>query len=91
MIGVPVKGRTLDGVDSLHSIVQMPRGVPVATVAINNSVNAALLAIRILGTNIPLHADKMERYMYDMEMGVMEKVERLADQGWQYGQPHTVA
>lgn len=91
VIGVPVKGRTLDGVDSLHSIVQMPRGVPVATVAINNSVNAALLAIRILGTNIPLYADKMERYMYDMEMGVMEKVERLADQGWQYGQPHTVA
>ena len=49
VIGVPVKGSTLDGVDSLHSIVQMPRGIPVATVAINNSTNAALLAIRILG------------------------------------------
>ncbi|CAL1217072.1 unnamed protein product [Candida parapsilosis] len=49
VIGVPVKGSTLDGVDSLHSIVQMPRGIPVATVAINNSTNAALLAVRILG------------------------------------------
>merc|ERR1712080_351230 len=53
VIGVPVKGRTLDGVDSLHSIVQMPRGVPVATVAINNSTNAALLAVRILGAADP--------------------------------------
>nr|KMM65747.1 phosphoribosylaminoimidazole carboxylase [Coccidioides posadasii RMSCC 3488] len=49
VIGVPVKGSALDGVDSLYSIVQMPRGVPVATVGINNSVNAALLAVRILG------------------------------------------
>ncbi|KAG5716881.1 hypothetical protein E4T56_gene7410, partial [Termitomyces sp. T112] len=43
VIGVPVKGSSLDGVDSLYSIVQMPRGVPVATVGINNSINAALL------------------------------------------------
>ncbi|KAI5297836.1 hypothetical protein KEM56_004506 [Ascosphaera pollenicola] len=50
VIGVPVKGSTLDGVDSLYSIVQMPRGVPVATVGIGNSVNAALLAMRVLGT-----------------------------------------
>ncbi|OBT72225.1 hypothetical protein VF21_08728 [Pseudogymnoascus sp. 05NY08] len=49
VIGVPVKGSALDGVDSLYSIVQMPRGVPVATVGINNSINAALLAARILG------------------------------------------
>ncbi|PGG95892.1 phosphoribosylaminoimidazole carboxylase, ATPase subunit [Polytolypa hystricis UAMH7299] len=49
VIGVPVKGSSLDGVDSLYSIVQMPRGVPVATVGINNSINAALLAVRILG------------------------------------------
>lgn len=85
VIGVPVKGSSLDGVDSLHSIVQMPRGVPVATVAINNSMNAALLAIRMLGTGIPAYADKMERYMRDMEAGVMDKVERLALQGWDYG------
>lgn len=49
VIGVPVKGSSLDGVDSLYSIVQMPRGVPVAAVAINNATNAALLALRILG------------------------------------------
>ncbi|KNZ44950.1 hypothetical protein VP01_8643g1 [Puccinia sorghi] len=48
VIGVPVKGKTLDGVDALVSIVQMPCGIPVATVAIGNSTNAALLAIRIL-------------------------------------------
>nr|Q01930.1 RecName: Full=Phosphoribosylaminoimidazole carboxylase; AltName: Full=AIR carboxylase; Short=AIRC [Ogataea methanolica]CAA54041.1 5-aminoimidazole ribonucleotide-carboxylase [Ogataea methanolica] len=53
VIGVPVKGSTLDGVDSLHSIVQMPRGIPVATVAINNATNAALLAITILGAGDP--------------------------------------
>lgn len=49
VIGVPVKASALDGIDSLYSIVQMPRGVPVATVGIGNSVNAALLAVRILG------------------------------------------
>lgn len=48
VIGVPVKASALDGIDSLYSIVQMPRGVPVATVGINNATNAALLAIRIL-------------------------------------------
>ena len=87
VIGVPVKGSSLDGVDSLHSIVQMPRGVPVATVAINNSMNAALLAIRMLGTGIPAYADKIERHMHDMEAGVMEKVERLEHQGWWYSSP----
>lgn len=49
VIGVPVKATNLEGMDSLLSIVQMPRGIPVATVAINNSTNAALLAIRMLG------------------------------------------
>lgn len=84
VIGVPVKGSTLDGVDSLHSIVQMPRGVPVATVAINNSMNAALLAIRMLGTGIPMYLDKMEAYMHEMEAGVLAKVDRLRQDGWQY-------
>ncbi|KAI9892078.1 MAG: phosphoribosylaminoimidazole carboxylase ade2 [Vezdaea aestivalis] len=51
VIGVPVKGSSLDGLDSLYSILQMPRGVPVATVGINNSSNAALLALRILGAS----------------------------------------
>ncbi|WFD34025.1 phosphoribosylaminoimidazole carboxylase [Malassezia cuniculi] len=84
VIGVPVKGSSLDGVDSLYSIVQMPRGIPVATVAINNSMNAALLAIRILGTSIPKYAAAIEAHLREMEAGVGAKVERLAEQGWDY-------
>ncbi|KAI9473420.1 MAG: phosphoribosylaminoimidazole carboxylase [Benjaminiella poitrasii] len=83
VIGVPVKGSSLDGVDSLHSIVQMPRGVPVATVAINNSTNAALLAIRMLGASIPGIQKKMLDYMNKMEKEVMTKVERLDHIGWE--------
>ncbi|KAI2022894.1 hypothetical protein LOZ52_006126, partial [Ophidiomyces ophidiicola] len=62
VIGVPVKGSALDGVDSLYSIVQMPRGVPVATVGINNSINAALLAVRILGAHDDSLRRKVEAY-----------------------------
>ncbi|KAJ2690946.1 phosphoribosylaminoimidazole carboxylase ade2 [Coemansia spiralis] len=82
VIGVPVKGRCLDGVDSLHSIVQMPRGVPVATVAINNSDNAALLAVRIIGASCPTYLHAMEQYMDDMRTGVEKKIERLSVTGW---------
>ncbi|CAO3596883.1 unnamed protein product [Absidia cylindrospora] len=83
VIGVPVKGSSLDGVDSLHSIVQMPRGIPVATVAINNSTNAALLAIRILGASIPGILKQMEDYMEKMEGEVMTKVGKLDNVGWE--------
>ncbi|KAJ2787985.1 phosphoribosylaminoimidazole carboxylase ade2 [Coemansia interrupta] len=82
VVGVPVKGRCLDGVDSLHSIVQMPRGVPVATVAINNSDNAALLAVRIIGSSCPTYLDAMQQYMDDMRTGVEKKIERLDIAGW---------
>ncbi|CEG83074.1 Putative Phosphoribosylaminoimidazole carboxylase [Rhizopus microsporus] len=82
VIGVPVKGSSLDGVDSLYSIVQMPRGIPVATVAINNSTNAALLAIRILGASIPSIQKKMDEYLNKMENEVMQKVDRLDKVGW---------
>ncbi|KAJ2607184.1 phosphoribosylaminoimidazole carboxylase ade2 [Coemansia sp. RSA 1365] len=82
VIGVPVKGRCLDGVDSLHSIVQMPRGVPVATVAINNAVNAALLAVRIIGASCPTYLDAMARYMDDMRVSVEKKIDRLETTGW---------
>ncbi|PWN30428.1 putative phosphoribosyl-5-aminoimidazole carboxylase [Jaminaea rosea] len=84
VVGVPVKGSTLDGVDSLHSIVQMPRGIPVATVAINNSTNAGLLAIRILAAADERYAAMMQRYMDDMEEEVLGKVDRLSQQGWDY-------
>ncbi|KAJ9272666.1 hypothetical protein DTO212C5_1393 [Paecilomyces variotii] len=82
IIGVPVKGPTLDGVDSLHSIVQMPRGVPVATVGINNSTNAALLAIRILAITDPKYAIAIEEYRANMERVVLQKGERLNELGW---------
>lgn len=66
VIGVPVRGSNLEGMDSLLSIVQMPRGIPVATVAINNSTNAALLAIRMLSISDGQIRAKMTAYMDDM-------------------------
>mmetsp|Transcript_2503 Transcript_2503/g.2916 ORF Transcript_2503/g.2916 Transcript_2503/m.2916 type:complete len:560 (-) Transcript_2503:84-1763(-) len=83
VIGVPVKGSTLDGVDSLHSIVQMPRGIPVATVAINNSTNAALLAVRILGAVDNKWLNKMSQYMDTMESEVLAKAEKLESVGYE--------
>ena len=62
VIGVPVRSTKLDGLDSLLSIVQMPKGIPVATVAIDNSYNAALLAIRVLGLLQPSIAKKLNQH-----------------------------
>lgn len=83
VIGVPVKGSTLDGVDSLHSIVQMPRGIPVATVAINNSTNAALLAVRILGAYDYKWVNEMSQYMHQMEEEVLAKADKLEHVGYE--------
>jgi phosphoribosylaminoimidazole carboxylase len=83
VIGVPVRGSTLDGMDSLLSIVQMPRGVPVATVAINNSINAALLAARILGASDLEIRGKVDAYSRQMESDVLQKVEGLDTIGWE--------
>lgn len=82
VIGVPVKGSCLDGVDSLHSIVQMPRGVPVATVAINNSTNAALLAVRLIGAFDISLQQKMEHFLLKQETEVLEKAAKLEDIGY---------
>ncbi|KAM0554053.1 hypothetical protein ACHAPJ_007128 [Fusarium lateritium] len=79
VIGVPVKATHLDGMDSLLSIVQMPRGVPTATVGINNSTNAALLAIRILGSFIPAYHEKMKAYQKDIGEQVLGKATRLRE------------
>ena len=79
VIGVPIALKHLGGVDSLHSIVQMPRGVPVATVAIDNSTNAALLAIRMLGGEF---AYKMDQYQREMKNTVLEKAKSLELKGW---------
>jgi 5-(carboxyamino)imidazole ribonucleotide mutase len=67
VIGVPVQTKTLNGVDSLYSIVQMPAGIPVATVAIGNSTNAGLLALRILGATNSEVAEKLEAYAAKMK------------------------
>ncbi|KAJ7631984.1 phosphoribosylaminoimidazole carboxylase [Mycena polygramma] len=83
VIGVPVRGSVLDGVDSLHSIVQMPRGIPVATVAINNGTNAGLLAVRILAAGIPRLVDAMDMYLKNLEGEVLGKVEKLKEVGWE--------
>lgn len=81
VIGVPVSGSKLDGLDSLLSIVQMPRGVPVATVAINNARNAALLALRILA----LHDSRLSEDLARFQIQEAERVEaagkRLSELG----------
>lgn len=81
VIGVPIKTKTLEGLDSLLSIAQMPPGVPVATVAINGAKNAGILACQILGTEYPNIASKVEKYKRDLESGVLEKVGRLEKAG----------
>ena len=83
VIGVPVKGSSLDGVDSLYSIVQMPRGVPVAAVAINNSLNAALLAARILGASDVRVREKVEAYAAAAKKEVGGKDQKLMEIGWE--------
>ncbi|GER44961.1 phosphoribosylaminoimidazole carboxylase [Striga asiatica] len=83
VIGVPVRASTLDGLDSLLSIVQMPRGVPVATVAINNATNAGLLAVRLLGiSDIDLQA-RMAQYQEDRRDEVLVKGDKLEKGGWE--------
>jgi phosphoribosylaminoimidazole carboxylase len=84
VIGVPVKGSALDGVDSLYSIVQMPRGVPVATVGINNSINAALLAVRILGAFDKKLQKKVEEYAREAkEENLNVKGIKMKELGWE--------
>ena len=75
VIGVPVKLKTMDGLDSLLSIVQMPAGVPVATVAINNAKNAGILAAQILGTHNEEIAESIQAFKDKMKAEVEKKAE----------------
>jgi 5-(carboxyamino)imidazole ribonucleotide mutase len=77
VIGVPVESRKLKGIDSLLSIVQMPKGVPVATVAISNAANAALLALRMLAIHDEELAGKLEAYHHKMAEESRAKTENL--------------
>jgi 5-(carboxyamino)imidazole ribonucleotide mutase len=71
IIGIPMKSSTLDGLDSLLSVVQMPKGVPVATVAIDGAENAALLAVQILSLKYPPLREAMKKYKADMEKEII--------------------
>lgn len=81
VIGVPVQSRALSGVDSLHSIVQMPAGIPVATVAIGGGLNAGLLALRILATADPALAEALGADAADLHDQVVAKDQRLQELG----------
>ncbi|MGD1908383.1 MAG: 5-(carboxyamino)imidazole ribonucleotide mutase [Leptolyngbyaceae cyanobacterium] len=83
VIGVPVKSRALNGIDSLYSIVQMPGGIPVATVAIGNAKNAGLLAVQILGCSDPKLLGKVQQYRQRLNDEVMDKQTRLQNLGYQ--------
>lgn len=77
VIGVPIKTKSLDGLDSLLSIVQMPPGIPVATVAINGAKNAGILAASILGTTDPDILTKITKYKETLKKDVTKKAETL--------------
>ena len=83
VVGVPIKSGSsgLGGLDSLLSIVQMPAGVPVATVAINGARNAGILACQILALNDKLIAAKMEKYKRTLEADVLRKAKKLSTIG----------
>lgn len=82
VIGVPIRGNSLDGLDSLLSIVQMPPGVPVATVAINGGKNAAILACQILGIENKTIFEKIEKYKLQLKNKVLTKASKLEKTGW---------
>ncbi|KAJ1687522.1 hypothetical protein LUZ63_018912 [Rhynchospora breviuscula] len=83
VIGVPVKTSSLSGMDSLLSIVQMPKGIPVATVAIGNAANAGLLAARMMASTDSDLWDKVTKYQKELEDTVLLKAERLEGEGWE--------
>ena len=83
VIGVPVVTKTLQGVDSLYSIVQMPGGIPVATVAIGNAKNAGLLAVQILGSFDAKLSQQLQAYRQSLTDMVLEKQTLLEDVGYQ--------
>ena len=82
VIGIPMKTSDLGGVDSLYSIVQMPSGIPVATVAINGGANAGILAAKILAVSEPELLKKLKAYTEDMKNQVVAKDTRLQETGY---------
>ena len=83
VIGVPVASRHLQGMDSLYSIVQMPAGIPVATVAIGNATNAGLLAVQMLASHQPDLLAQVQQYRQSLSEMVMTKQQKLDELGYQ--------
>ena len=82
VVGIPMKTSDLGGVDSLYSIVQMPSGIPVATVAINGGANAGILAARILAVSDEALLQKVKEYAQSMKEDVVKKAEKLESIGY---------
>jgi 5-(carboxyamino)imidazole ribonucleotide mutase len=84
VVGVPIKSsNSIDGWDSVLSILQMPNGVPVATVALNAAKNAGILAAEIIGTSDEAISKKVSDYKNSLNNEVIEKVEKLKKEGWE--------
>ena len=84
VIGVPVKGSVLDGVDALYSIIQMPPGIPVATVAINGAMNAAILAVQILALGDATLAESFAAYKEGLKKKITKANEELKEVKYEY-------
>ena len=84
VIGVPVKGSVLDGVDALYSIIQMPPGIPVATVAINGAMNAAILAVQMLALSDSSLAETFAAYKEGLKKKIVKANEDLKDVKYEY-------
>lgn len=82
VIGVPIKSSTMSGIDSLYSIVQMPPGIPVATMAINGAKNAGILAAKMLGAHDIDMQKRVLAFSEKMQNTVLEKAEKLEHQGY---------
>ncbi|HIX52574.1 MAG TPA: 5-(carboxyamino)imidazole ribonucleotide mutase [Candidatus Lachnoclostridium stercoripullorum] len=82
VIGIPMKTSDLGGVDSLYSIVQMPSGIPVATVAINGGTNAGILAAKILAASDEALLERLKKYSEDLKRDVVKKAEKLDEIGY---------
>lgn len=84
VIGVPIKGSVLDGVDALYSIIQMPPGIPVATVAINGAMNAAILAIQMLALGNAELAENLARYKEGLKQKIVKANQELKEVKYEY-------
>ena len=84
VIGVPVKGSVLDGVDALYSIIQMPPGIPVATVGINGALNAGILAVQMLAVGDEQLQEKLSAYKEDLKKKIVKANEELAKVSFKY-------